>query len=321
MLIFYGTENELRKPMEAMKEVEQEMQTREVHTAFWDMVYTGKVQNALKESSDGSGGYLVPDSFDKQLVDALREENVLRRISRVVKTEHTLRIPITDETGTAQWIDENHPFVASDVSFDRVTFGAFKLGTMVKVSEELLEDGMVDIQEYLKKEFVRRFADKEEEAFLRGDGANKPLGLIHQSKVAESKQTVLNFDTVFDLYYDLPRQYRKNATFLCSEHAYRELRKIKTAMGQNMWIDEDTLFGHPVCTTKYLDDAVPGGMPILFGDFSYFWIGERGKTTLRRLNERYADKGQIGFQMHERVDAKLIRPEAMCCLKIKEKSA
>ena len=313
--------NELLSRLDAIMGVKKEEHKPDVDAAFWNMVRTGVVRNALKESSDGSGGYLVPDSYDKQLVDGLREENVLRCLSRVVKTEHTLRIPITDETGTAQWINEEHPFVASDVSFDQVTLGAFKLGTMVKVSEELLEDGMVDIQAYLKKEFVRRFADKEEEAFLRGDGVNKPLGLIHQAKIAKSKRPVLDFDTVFDLYYDLPRQYRKNATFLCSEHAYRELRKIKTAMGQNMWIDENTLLGCPIYTSKYLDDAVSGGMPILFGDFSFFWIGERGKIVLRRFNELYASKGQIGFQMHERVDAKLIRPEAMCCLKIKEESA
>ena len=132
---------------------------------------------------------------------------------------------------------------------------------------------------------------------------------------------VLNFDTIIDLYYALPRLYRDHATFLCSEQAYRELRKIKTAAGHNLWTDPDELLGCPIYTTRYLDDIAPGGIPILFGDFSYFWIGERGKTTLRRLNERYADKGQIGFQMHERVDAKLIRPEAMCCLKIKEESA
>ena len=192
--------NELLSRLDAIMGVKKEEHKPDVDAAFWNMVRTGVVRNALKESSDGSGGYLVPDSYDKQLVDGLREENVLRCLSRVVKTEHTLRIPITDETGTAQWINEEHPFVASDVSFDQVTLGAFKLGTMVKVSEELLEDGMVDIQAYLKKEFVRRFADKEEEAFLRGDGVNKPLGLIHQAKIAKSKRPVLDFDTVFDLY-------------------------------------------------------------------------------------------------------------------------
>ena len=321
MLIFYGTENELRKPLEAMREVEQEMRNRNVRSAFWDMVYTGKVQNALKESSDGSGGYLVPDSFDKQIIDGLRDENVLRRISRVVKTEHSLRIPITDETGTAQWISEEHPFVDSDVSFDQVTLDAFKLGTLIKVSEEMLEDCAVNMEQYLKKEFVCRIADAEEEAFLCGNGVGKPLGLVHQAKEVPVSGSVLNFDTIIDLYYALPRLYRDNATLLCSENAYRELRKIKTAAGHNLWTDPDELLGCPIYTSRYLDDIAPGSMPILFGDFSYFWIGERGKTTLRRLSERYADKGQIGFQMHERVDAKLIRPEAMCCLKIKEENA
>ena len=313
--------NDLKARLDAIMGVKKEERKPDVVPAFWDMVYTGKVQNALKESNDGSGGYLVPDSFDEQIIDGLRDENVLRRISRVVKTEHTLRIPITDETGTAQWISEEHPFVDSDVSFDQVTLDAFKLGTLIKVSEEMLEDCAVNMERYLKKEFVCRIADAEEEAFLRGNGVGKPLGLVHQAKEVPVSGSVLNFDTIIDLYYALPRLYRDNATFLCSENAYRELRKIKTAAGHNLWTDPDELLGCPIYTTRYLDDIAPGGIPILFGDFSYYWIGERGKTTLRRLNERYADKGQIGFQMHERVDAKLIRPEAMCCLKIKEESA
>ena len=313
--------NDLKARLDAIMGVKKEERKPDVVPAFWDMVYTGKVQNALKESSDGSGGYLVPDSFDKQIIDGLRDENVLRRISRVVKTEHSLRIPITDEMGTAQWISEEHPFVDSDVSFDQVTLDAFKLGTLIKVSEEMLEDCAVNMERYLKKEFVCRIADAEEEAFLRGNGVGKPLGLVRQAKEVPVSGSVLNFDTIIDLYYALPRLYRDNATLLCSENAYRELRKIKTAAGHNLWTDPDELLGCPIYTSRYLDDIAPGSMPILFGDFSYFWIGERGKTTLRRLSERYADKGQIGFQMHERVDAKLIRPEAMCCLKIKEENA
>ena len=315
------TVNELKDRLDAIMGVKKAEQKPDVDTAFWNMVHTGKAQNALKENSNGSGGYLVPDSYDTQLVDALREKNVLRRISRVIKTEHTLRIPVTDTTGEAQWISEEHPFVDSDVSFDQVTLDAFKLGTLIKVSEEMLEDCAVNMEQYLKKEFVCRIADAEEEAFLCGNGVGKPLGLVHQAKEVPVSGSVLNFDTIIDLYYALPRLYRDNATLLCSENAYRELRKIKTAAGHNLWTDPDELLGCPIYTSRYLDDIAPGSMPILFGDFSYFWIGERGKTTLRRLSERYADKGQIGFQMHERVDAKLIRPEAMCCLKIKEENA
>ena len=178
----------------------------------------------------------------------------------------------------------------------------------------------MNMERYLKKEFVCRIADAEEEAFLCGNGVGKPLGLVHQAKEVPVSG-MLNFDTIIDLYYALPRLYRDNATFLCSENAYRELRKIKTAAGHNLWTDPDELLGCPIYTSRYLDDIAPGSMPILFGDFSFFWIGERGKIVLRRFNELYASKGQIGFQMHERVDAKLIRPEAMCCLRIKEGDA
>jgi len=61
----------------------------------------------------------------------------------------------------------------------------------------------------------------------------------------------------------------------------------------------------------------PGSIPVLFGDFSYFWIGDRGKRNIKRLTERYADYGQVGFIASQRVDAKLVLPEAVKALKIK----
>jgi HK97 family phage major capsid protein len=65
-----------------------------------------------------------------------------------------------------------------------------------------------------------------------------------------------------------------------------------------------------------MDKVLPGKIPVMFGDFSYFWIGERGKRTMKRLVERYADRGQVAFIMSERIDAKLVLPEAVKLLKV-----
>ena len=77
------------------------------------------------------------------------------------------------------------------------------------------------------------------------------------------------------------------------------------------------LLGHPVYVCKHMDDVIPCGIPVMFGNFSYFWIGDRGKRVIKRLVERFSDHCQVAFITTERVDAKLILPEAVKILKVK----
>lgn len=130
-------------------------------------------------------------------------------------------------------------------------------------------------------------------------------------------------DDLIDLTYSLRKPYRGKGVFIMSYGAYMELRKIKTANGRYPWNLDlvkdgyDTLFGYRVYVSKYLDNIAPGSKCILFGDFSYFWIGDRGKRIVKLLAERYADYGQVGFITSERVDAKLVLPEAVKVLQVR----
>ena len=65
-----------------------------------------------------------------------------------------------------------------DDTFGQVTIGAYKLGTIIKVSEELLNDSVFDLESYIAREFARRIGTKEEEAFFTGDGTGKSLGVL-----------------------------------------------------------------------------------------------------------------------------------------------
>lgn len=72
--------------------------------------------------------------------------------------------------GSASWIDEEGAYPESDDSFGQVSIGAYKVATMLKVSDELLNDSVFDLEAYISKEFGRRIGAKEEEAFFTGDG-------------------------------------------------------------------------------------------------------------------------------------------------------
>ena len=302
---------------------EMKIKKRVYNTAFWEGMQTGYVSNALKEGSDGSGGYLVPDEFDERIIKALEEENILRKLGNVIKTEQNLRYPRLINTVDADWCDESGFCRVGDCEFDELVFDAHKLGVLTKLTNELIEDSPYDVECLVRDLFVIKMKRKEEEAFFKGNGKHKPLGIIHQAQVGVTSENkgVISFDDVIDLYYSLKIPYRNNAVWLMSEEACSELKKFKTHSGFYLWdkvTGKPNLFlGKPVYTTTQLGVIESGSKPILFGDFSYFWIAERGKRNIKRLSEKYADEGMIGYLTFQRVDAKIVDPEAIKSLEIK----
>lgn len=303
----------------------QALESQKYSKTFWDIARGMMPKNALKEGSDGSGGFLVPDEFEQTLVQALENENILRRLGNVIQTKHNLKIPTVVSHGAAAWVQENEQINDSDDTFGQIVLSAYKLGTRMILSEELLEDSGFDLETYIIQEFARRIGKKEEESFMSGDGIGKPTGLLLDAPVGavSVEAGTLCMDDVIELYHSIGQRYRMNATWLMSGDAYRTLRKCRTAMGKNIWESSAIkdapfmLLGRPVEISDAMPEIAAGMKPVLFGDFSYYWIGDRGKRSLKRLNELFADKGQVGFQATQRVDAKLVLPKAIKALEIK----
>ena len=80
----------------------------------------------------------------------------------------------------------------------------------------------------------------------------------------------------------------------------------------------DTILNRPYVTSVYAPVSAAGAKPIAFGDLSYYWIADRQGRSLKRLNELFAMNGQVGFLASQRVDGKLILPEAVKALTIKK---
>ena len=299
----------------------------EYRTSFWDMMRSKaplpSVVNALQEGTDSEGGYLVPDEYERTLVEALEEENMFRQLAKVIRTSSCDRkIPVVATKGTASWIDEEGAYTESDDSFGQVSIGAYKVGTMIKVSEELLNDSVFDLESYIAKEFARRIGAKEEEAFFTGDGSGKPLGILAATGGAETgvtaaSSTAVTADELMDLFYSLKSPYRKKAVWVLNDSTIKAVRKLKDSTGQYLWQPSlvagtpDTLLGRPMKTSAYMPVIAAGAKTIAFGDFSYYWIADRQGRSFKRLNELYAANGQVGFLGFQRVDGKLVLSEAV----------
>ena len=301
--------------------------------AFWNNVrkvgMTPELRNALQEGVDTEGGYLVPDEFEHTLIQALEDENIIRAHAHVFTTSSgSHKIPVVASKGSASWIDEEGAYTEDDDVFGQEQIDAHKVGTIIKVSEELLNDSAFDLEQYFNEEWTRRIGSKEEEAFLVGNGVKKPTGLLNatggaQVGVTAASATAITADELIDLFYSLRTPYRKNAIWVLNDATVRAIRKLKDSNGQYLWQpalhegEYDTILGKRIYTSAYVPNMAAGAKTVLFGDLSYYWIGDRKGITFKRLNERYADSGQVGFLAYKRLDGKLILPEAVKCLQQK----
>ncbi len=321
------------KPNNSMGETKEGRASDEYKKAFWNVMRTknpkSDVFNSLSIGDDTEGGYLVPDEFERTLIQTLEEENIFRKLAKVIQTSSgDKKIPVVVTKGTASWLDEGEEYEESDSVFGQTSIGAYKLGTMIKVSDELLNDSIFNIESYISTEFARRIGAKEEEAFLVGDGIGKPTGIFNATGGAElgitaGSATAITADEIIDLVYSLKAPYRKNASFIMNDATIKAIRKLKDGQGQYLWQPSltagtpDTLLNRPVYTSAYAPILEAGAKTIAFGDFGYYWIADRQGRSFKRLNELFATSGQVGFLGSQRVDGKLILPEAIKVLQQK----
>ena len=300
--------------------------------AFWDMMRGSvslDVRNALSIGEDTEGGYTVPDEFERQLIQALEENNIFRRMAHVIRTASgTRKIPIANDIMEASWIDEGEEIPETNTKFAQTTLSAYKLGTMIKVSNELLNDSAFNIAAYIADRFGVTMGNAEEKAFISGTGEKQPTGLLNDTNGAEigvtaASETILTFDEIFQLYYSLKAPYRRKASFLCNEAILLQLMTLKDGQGNYIWkpsldiAKPDTILGRPIYTSTFMPLPAKGEKAVCFGDYSYYWVADRSNRTFRRLNELYARTDQVGFLTTQRVDGKLILPEAVKALKMK----
>lgn len=284
---------------------------------------------------DALGGYAVPFALDRKILSKVRDLNIMRRLcsSQSVSTPETYWN--VDLGGTdAGWVGEltdrpntNVPQLARA----GITWG--EIYANPKASYRLLDDALFNVEAWYSQKVAETFADYEEEAFLTGNGTNKPKGLLDYDYVATADgsrdfgkfqkitSTTLTADAIIDLYYSLRQVYRGNNTaWLMNPATIQALRKLKDGNQNYIWIDNiangmvGTLLGRPVYESRFMPDfSTAGNKAILFGDFkkAYTIFDIHG---LRIVRDVYTDKTSVQFYTSKRVGNMVQDSCAIKCL-------
>ena len=321
------------RPQTAKPEEKQGTASKIYDRAFWADIrgrgMTSDLRDALQIGELSEGGYTCPDEFDRQLVEKLDEENIMRGLVHKITTDSGDRkIPLVVDKGTASWVEEENEIPESDVSFGQITLGAHKLGRMIKISRELLHDSAFNLADYIATDFGRSVGNAEEEAIISGDGSHKPYGLLHDTYGAETgvtsaSATAITADELMDLQHSLKTGYRRKAVWIMNDATVKLLRKLKDNNGNFIWQPglmanaPDMLLGQRVLTSYAMPLAAAGNKAVMYGDYDYYYLAQREGRSMQRLNELFAKNDQIGFKITERLDGRLILPEAVKVLRMK----
>lgn len=296
------------------------------------------VEAGMQVGPDPKGGYLTTVQFNASLLEQLRDEVFMRRISRVLPPLTTavgLGVPTLDtRPGDFVWGAE---VPASDLTEDdAMALGKREfiphLGTLyLKVSRKLLRSAVISAEALVRDQIAYKRGISEEKAFLTGDGAQQPLGVFTASSdgISTSRDTTSNTttswtaDNLIDCLYALKGGYQQRATWLVHRTFIRDTRKLKDGNGQYLWRaglegQPSTILDRPYIMSEDAPSTFTTGLyAAIVGDFQFYWIVDALGMEIQRLGELLALKNQVGFLARMETDGMPVLEEAFQRLIIK----
>jgi HK97 family phage major capsid protein len=281
---------------------------------------------ALARGSDPTGGFLTPDIYIREFVNKKYLSSFVRNAPtrKFAMSSDVMHIPTIGTASTAAILtSEGSTFNEVEPTFAQVDFTAYKYTRIELASEELVADSEFDLlNEVILPDMAQSFAAAENIAFTTGSGVSQPMGII--TGAASTANTVghatsVDADSLITHYHRLPLPYRQSGSlgWMMHDATIAVVRLIKDTLTQYIWQPglqagiPDKLLGQPVYPNNSMATMAANAKSVLFGDLSYYRIGDRLPLAINTLIERYAELGQVAFRGQSRFDGRVMVQEAL----------
>jgi len=273
----------------------------------------------------------TPEEFMAGLLKTADDEVFIRRLARKFTTtaQSTGIRTRKAKLSTASWGQElTNTYTTRDTSLQfgkKVLQPHYMTGEAI-ISRDLLRASTMDVESIVGEEVVRDFSEIEEQAFLTGNGSQRPLGLFTASSDGVSTgrdvstgntNTAITFDGLVEAKYALKPKYRMSSTWLFHRSAVKAIAKIKDGDGQYIWQpsrvqgEPDRILGLPYIESEWIPSTFTAGLYVgILGDFSYYYIVDALGMDMQRLIEKYAETNQVAYIYRRKVDAMPVMEEA-----------
>jgi HK97 family phage major capsid protein len=290
-----------------------------------------RLRNAAASSGEpASGGFLVPEAFRAELLQLSLEASVVRPRARIVPME-TSRVvyPFIDDTshtanvfGGVQgyWTPESGQMTDVAATFGRLALEAWKLTAFANVPNELIADSALSFEAFIRSTFPQALAYFADVAFLGGNGAGQPLGVLtdaNAARVVQPKESSQVADTI--LWENIVKMYARmlpqslgSAVWVVSPNTFSELATMALSVGTGggpIWLNNGvggppgTILGRPIVISEKIA-ALGNESDINFVDFSYYLVGDRQAMTVASSEHFRFQNGETSFSFVERLDGR-----------------
>lgn len=240
---------------------------------------------------------------------------------------------VSDNGTNANYASTANPPSANpgNVLASQITFNAWKGTTgLIRVSLELLQDSAFNIEKYLANAFAVRLGRGYEYYLTQGSGTNQPKGLItainasgavpitavgsssNDGNAANTGANSLGSDDLVNLIHSVDPTYRRNAKFMFHDDTLRFLRTLKDKFGRPLWVpsvrdgEPDRIEGYPYVINQTFSKIAASNTTVAFGAWEKFKVRKVRDLQILRLDERYADFGEVAFVAFSRIDSQLV---------------
>lgn len=285
----------------------------------------------LREVGTSNASAVVPSSILGEVQRLLYLWSPMRQLARVISSNSNLTIAMDGNVATAAWTGEASPIAESSPTIGGVQFNAYKLGALVKLSNELINDAVISVESYIAELIAEAFYKAESEAFIKGTGTAQPEGILSTTGLNGVSQPIgsvagaasIAYKDVVALYTAINPKYRANGAFLISDAAFAQLLLMTDNTGRPLLVPDPTknfvytIFGRPVHIDPNMDALGLSKFPMAFADFRRAYaIVDRAGMSLMTSNERYFENDQVGIRAVKRTDARVMDKKAIAVLKM-----
>lgn len=318
-------------------QLREQAYTKYLRFGFGDQTraaFTPEETRALSGASDGNGDFLVPDSYESEIIMQAFDAAEIRPLCNVRPTgRDAVQMPSLSKP-TVAWGTKNVAVTEQQLSAGSERIEIFDLKALTLIHNNTLDDAAADVWGELRDAFGMAVAEAEDDAFAAAAGDRMPKGIIADSRVqanytptgvaaALSDGSNNGVDALITLLHALKKAYRRNSTWAMNSTVEGTVRQFKDSNGQYLWQppvipgNPTTLLGRPIVNPEGLPDVAANAFPIALGDFrSGYKIRDRAGIVIQRLVERYAEYDQTGFLLKKRVGGQVTLPEAFQLLKV-----
>jgi HK97 family phage major capsid protein len=291
---------------------------------FFDVVPQGPVNfRALTVGTGTAGGDTVPTTFYERLVEHLIETSAIMQAGATMlntASGETIQVPKTTSHSSAAIVTEGAAIGTSDPTFGQISLGAYKYGTLIQVSRELINDSGVDLEGYLARQTGRALGNAFGAHAITGTGTGQPRGVVTDATVGVTGATGVGGapspENLVDLFHSVIAPYRASQAcrWIMNDTSVAAVRKIRDSgdTGNFLWQPglqagvPDTILGKPVLTDPNVAAIAVGASSIIFGDMSQFFVRLAGGVRFERSDDYAFNTDLTTFRALLRADAALV---------------